>query len=190
MPKRDYMLIKLSRNKFAKLDPPDYYRLRHFRYTAARHETTNGPKYYARRHHRKKIISMQYDVLTEPVPQGCLIDHINGDGLDNRRSNLRFATRAQNSRNARKGVDSSIGFKGVRFHRPYRGKPRLRAAIYINRKHKELKSAYDTPKNRIMLAKVYDIAAVEHFGEFAWLNFPEKRKEYEKLIEEKKNGKS
>jgi len=56
-------------------------------------------------------------LLTE-APQGLEVDHINGDSLDNRRSNLRVVTRAQNSQN-RRGADrdSRSGIRGVRMHR-------------------------------------------------------------------------
>lgn len=53
--------------------------------------------------------------LLDP-PAGTEVDHINGDGLDNRRANLRLATHAENGRNRRRDTRSSSGLKGVRFH--------------------------------------------------------------------------
>jgi len=47
------------------------------------------------------------------APDGRYVDHINGDGMDNRRINLRIATQAQNSRNTRLRHDSTSGVKGV-----------------------------------------------------------------------------
>lgn len=97
-------------------------------------------------------------------PQGVEIDHINGDGLDNRRCNLRLATRAQQAHNMRKHRHSKSPYKGVEAL-PY---GRWRAGIRINGKALHLgcfASAEDA-------ARVYDAAAIEHFGEFARPNFP------------------
>lgn len=49
-------------------------------------------------------------------PDHMQVDHISGDGLDCRRSNLRLATPTQNCRNARKRLDNKSGFKGVSWH--------------------------------------------------------------------------
>jgi hypothetical protein len=65
--------------------------------------------------------------LLTPPPGQC-IDHINGDGLDNRRANLRFATVAQNAWNSKKRNPNS-GYKGVWFAKD---KKKFRAAIWHN----------------------------------------------------------
>jgi len=49
--------------------------------------------------------------------RGLVVDHVDRDGLNNRRSNLRIATQAQNSRNRRRHRNNTSGFKGVSFHR-------------------------------------------------------------------------
>lgn len=61
---------------------------------------------------------------------GVQVDHINGDGLDNRRCNLREATHSQNQQNRGKNRNNSTGFKGVDFVK-HRGK--FRARIMANR---------------------------------------------------------
>jgi hypothetical protein len=90
--------------------------------------------------------------------RGELVDHINGDTLDNRRSNLRFATKAENSRNARiKGGSSR--FKGVSFNG-------WAAHIRVDGKLKHL-GRFATEEEA---ARAYNEAAIRHFGEFARLN--------------------
>jgi hypothetical protein len=89
-----------------------------------------------------------------------LVDHANGDGLDNRRANLRPASRGQNSANARLRRDNRSGLKGVYHHSPGRWK------ATCNRKYLGL---FPSPE---AAARAYDDAAVLAFGEYARLNFP------------------
>lgn len=93
-------------------------------------------------------------------------DHINHDGLDNRRSNLRPATSAQNKANMRKRPGRwSSPYKGVFWNRQC-GK--WQAEIVTNRKPRYLGRFV----NEVDAALAYDAAARELFGEFAYLNFP------------------
>lgn len=93
------------------------------------------------------------------------VDHINGDTLDNRRSNLRLVTGAQSNMNRRVRRDSKTGFKGISLHHSglY-----YRAAIHLNKKTVHL--GYHRTAEEA--ARAYDAAAKQHFGEFAHLNFP------------------
>jgi len=97
------------------------------------------------------------------LSDGYVIDHINRNGLDNRRSNLRFATVAQNAQNSRMRKNRS-GYKGVWFAKD---KGRFRAAIWHNNKRIYL-GYFDSP---ISAAKAYDKAAKRYHKEFAVLNF-------------------
>lgn len=92
-------------------------------------------------------------------------DHRNGDGLDNRRVNLRCATRTQNNANSRLRSDNTSGFKGVLWNRQRR---RWYARITIDGRQRHLGSFGDPGE----AARAYDAAAREVFGEFARLNLP------------------
>lgn len=110
---------------------------------------------------KEKTVYMHRLILDAPI--GKDVDHRNGNGLDNRRQNLRLATRAQNSRNSRLQRDTASGYKGVRRHRR-----KWQAHIKVNRKRIYLGSF----SSKEDAARTYDAAAKKHFGEFANLNFP------------------
>lgn len=105
-------------------------------------------------------------MMGEPVPAGYLVDHINRDKLDNRRINLRLATRTQNEANKAKRVSkSSSRYKGVHFSKGTLKKP-WRVTITKEKKTKNL--GYFATEEEA--AQAYNDAAVEMFGAFAYLN--------------------
>ena len=93
-----------------------------------------------------------------------VVDHINHNGLDNRKANLRLATVAQNAWNAERPIGRS-GYRGVSFDKRV---GRWRVAICCCGKRKQL--GYFSDKHEA--AKAYDRAAKKYYGEFASLNFP------------------
>jgi len=97
----------------------------------------------------------------------CLIDHVNRDGLDNRKLNLRIATSSQNGMNSNMYSNNKSGYKGVYWWSYYN---KWRAAITFNNKRRYL----GLFTCLIKAAKAYDKAAIEHHGQFANLNFPKK----------------
>ncbi len=104
------------------------------------------------------------------TPPGYETDHINGDGLDNRRANLRVASCSQNSANAGKprrpgGEPTSSTYKGVSWDR---SRSRWQAKIEIDGRCHNL-GRYD---DEAEAARAYDVAAHVAWGEFARLNFP------------------
>jgi hypothetical protein len=163
--------IPLTQGKFAIVDPADYYRLAKFKWRLCRTKGKNV--LYAERSIRlpessRKRGSGRYSRILMHrqlihVPDGYVIDHINGNGLDNRRANLRLATVAQNAWNSKKRNPRS-GYKGVWFAKD---KHLWRAAIVCNRKRIHL--GYF--KNKIAAAHAYDNAAKKYHGDFASLNF-------------------
>jgi DUF971 family protein len=98
-------------------------------------------------------------------PEGLLIDHRNHNGLDNRLTNLRPATPAQNIQNARKQKPRTTSkYKGVDFVKPT-GKYRARIAVDGQRLF------LGSFANQLDAARAYDEAAKKYFGIFACLNF-------------------
>ncbi len=103
--------------------------------------------------------------------KGQLVDHANGDTLDNRRANLRFATKSQNAANMRKpGRDLPKGVTASRGR--YNAKIKVQYKIIGLGTHQTAEAA----------GQAYDRAAIKFFGEFACLNYPERRSTYEAEI--------
>jgi hypothetical protein len=89
------------------------------------------------------------------------VDHINGNVLDNRRSNLRICTRQQNACNKRNKALPRSGFRGVR-----KTGRRWQAVLHTEGKTKIIGSF----TNILDAAHAYDKAAIKSFGEFACTN--------------------
>jgi len=92
------------------------------------------------------------------------VDHKNGNGLDNRRENLRVCTKVNNIRNQRKQKNNSTGFKGVSWDKPMK---KFRAQITVSYKRIHL-GYFDSAEDA---SRAYDAAARKYFGEFARTNF-------------------
>lgn len=94
------------------------------------------------------------------APKGAEVDHINGDGLDNRRGNLRLATSSQQKMNTRRRSDNASGFKGVSWHTK---RQKWRAVISAGGETRHL-GYFNTPGDA---AQAYAEASARLHGEFA-----------------------
>jgi len=157
--------IPLTQGKYAIVDPEDFERLNKYKWYAARDTRT----FYAHRKKRvgKKYVSIGMHRQILNPPDHLMVDHINHNGLDNRKANLRLATSAQNSYNRRQvRKDKSSKYIGVSWREWTK-----KWAVIICYKRKNIIIGYF--EDEIQAAKEYDKAAKKYHKEFASLNFPE-----------------
>ncbi len=151
--------IPLTRGKFALVDARDYYRLVKFTWTAS---PSTGNTFYANRGRNGTTFAMHREIMNPP--DHLFVDHIDRNGLNNCRSNLRLCTPGQNNRNINSTKGSSK-YKGV-----FWSKKRKKWAVHISLDKKSYCIGYFT--DEIAAAKAYDEKAKQLHGEFACLNFP------------------
>lgn len=159
--------IPLSQGKVALVDDSDYERVGLYHWSAVRRVRRYAPDYfYAVRHvtvnGRQTTVSLHRFLLPD-IPQ---IDHVDGDALNNQRSNLRAATRSQNVSNRRRSGFGRSKFLGVNERRDT---GRWRAQICVRYRNINI-GTFGTEEEA---ARAYDQHALLHFGEFATLNFPQ-----------------
>lgn len=154
--------IPLTQGKVAIVDDADFDWLNQWKWFNASKRSPRAARNVPSQHRRQQMIYMHRVIMNASSDQ--IVDHINGDALDNRRSNLRIATLAENNRNRkRNSTNQSSNFKGVNFHK--RDK-RWTASIGHNGQSIYL-GEFD---KEIDAAAAYNDAARELFGEFARLN--------------------
>lgn len=151
--------IKLTQGKYAIVDDEDFERLNYYNWSLGK--TGNTKKEYAKISIKRKTIKMHRLIMN--TPQGMDTDHINGNGLDNRKSNLRICTQSQNEANKGLQKNNTSGFKGVQWNKQYK-----KWSAKINKNKKSFYVGYFTDKKEA--AKAYNTKAKELFGEFARLN--------------------
>lgn len=121
----------------------------------------NWKSFIVKRHKDGKVVSLHREIMGNP--EGMVIDHINGNTLDNRRCNLRIATQTQNQRNEKLRKNNTSGFKGVHYSRLLK---KWIASIQDGPTTAYL-GAFSTPE---LAAEAYDLAATLKDPEFCSTN--------------------
>jgi hypothetical protein len=157
--------IYLGEGEWTILDQEDYYRYSGFKWTIS----GNGTKFYAVRMVKKGPGKTRIEYLHRVIMQpgeGLLVDHRNRNPFDNRRGNLRTATRSENSCNVPKRKNTSSKYMGVTLDKRC---GRYEAQIV----HKGKRIRLGRFDDEIKAARAYDEAARKYHQVFARLNFPE-----------------
>lgn len=145
------------------VDDEDYELVSQYKWSAP--YTCNGQFLYAQTKINGKYVMMHHAIIGMST-EGLVVDHINGNKIDNRRCNLRYATRSQNAANSIRNIKaypSKVSkYTGVR---NYFGD--ITACVRFNGKVIRL-GKFKTEEEA---AKAYDDKAFELWGEFAKLNF-------------------
>lgn len=152
--------ILLTKGQFTFVDKEDFERVNQFKWYALQDRIG----FYAERKEKDKdgkfTIHLKLQNYIMHPPKGMIVDHINGDKLDNRKINLRVCTYSQNQMNRKVPVNNKTGYKGVDF---YKKNGKFRAMIFVSSKRLFI-GYYDTAKEA---AKAYNLKAIECFGAYA-----------------------
>lgn len=156
--------VPLTKGKFAVVDDADYELVSRYKWTA----NQAGRRWYARTYApgidgRQRYTFMHRLILG--FPMGAVSDHINGNSLDNRRSNLRVCSYAENSRAFRQPkAHKTSAFRGVSWE-----EKRQRWYVQIKVNYQKIHVGRFDDEREAALA--YDAAARKHFKIFAQPNF-------------------
>lgn len=154
--------IPLTRGLFAIVDADDYELVNQYTWHAS------GGGYaaaYVGGGRKSRVMAFMHRLIAE-TPDGMVTDHIDGDRLNNRRSNLRICNQSDNCANTKRRAGGHSAFKGVTWFTTKRHKKGYWKAA-ISGKHI---GYFDTEE---AAARGYDYHARKRFGEFARLNFPD-----------------
>jgi len=151
--------IALTKNHFAIVGRSNYKRLSRVKW----HASLSGHRFYATHCTSSQATIYMHREIMRP-PKGMVVDHMDANGVNNWRGNLRICTPLENGHNSRARGRTSH-FKGV----SYIFELRLWEASICDRKKMVHIGYY---KTEIEAARAYDAEALKRFGQFAWLNFP------------------
>jgi hypothetical protein len=160
--------IKLTQGKIALVDDEDFGYLNQFKWCTYK----GGNSYYASRqsegsHRTRKIIIMHRLIMK--TPDNMVVDHIDHNGLNNQKSNMRNCTHAQNLMNQSKNANNPLKYKGV-----HRSHYKFESCITFNKERIYI-GHFDTEE---LAAIAYNRKAKELFGEFACLNIIDNQRDF------------
>jgi hypothetical protein len=152
-------------NQIARIDDADLDLVREYRWKLEQRGSKQYAVHYPDAHDPTNKLRMHRLILDAPAD--AVVDHIDGDGLNNQRANLRVCTQQENNRNRRKVEGCTSRFKGVS-HAKGRKKC-WRAQIRDGSKM----TCIGYFSDEVEAARAYDEAARSLHAEFGWLNFPD-----------------
>lgn len=148
------MEITLSDGKICLIDEEDLERIKKHSWCAS---SNGGGRIYAQTRINTKTIYMHRFILS--APKGTMIDHRNGNPLDNRKSNLRFCTKSENSLNSKQRVRRYSAYRGVTYDKE---RNKWLAQLKVN-SVKVLSKRFAT---ELEAAQAYKDAVAQHCSEF------------------------
>lgn len=153
--------IPLTKGKTALVDIQDYYEVSQYKWTL---KETRFKKYAYRQFKKagKMVQVLLHRAITQ-CPEGMAVDHRNGDGLDNRRANLRICTQSENLGNTPRHSDRKYDLpKGVGYKKGRKTNPYYAQITKDGQRHNL--GAFPTA---VDAAQAYAIKSKELFGEFS-----------------------
>lgn len=152
--------IPLTQGYFALVDDSDYEAISKYKWHIKKHGRTFYAKHSTKKGDNRKQKTVYMHSLLLATPRGMEVDHIDGDGLNNRRDNIRVCVHAENTRNARTRLDNKSGFRGVHFH----SRDMVWSAS-IGFKNKRVHLGYFSSK--LLAREAYRDASIKYYGNFA-----------------------
>ena len=160
-PVNEPLKIELSWGKYTIVDAEDFEKLKMYKWCSVK----MGQNWYAKTFRTDGTHLSMHRLITN-APKHLVVDHRDHNGLNNRKDNLRLCTPAQNQYNTRPRPGGTSRHKGVHFDKKIK---KYRALI----NHKSKRYHIGCFINEDDAARAYDRKAIELFGEFAYLNFPD-----------------
>ena len=156
--------IPLSRGYVALVDDDDFERVSAFKWSVSVRRGKHKTYTHAHRHvgPKKDRTTLSLHTFIMGHHHGMMIDHADGNGLNNQKYNLRVATRGQNVANSQRRDNA----------KKYRGTWRQKGGQFVAQVGSGPEKYIGTYETEEEAARAYDAAAVKKFGEFARLNFP------------------
>ncbi len=157
--------IKLTKGQYALVDDEDYANLNQFRWQV-NGKGKPGNSFYAVRGINGQgqdapTVRMHREIME--AKKGQIVDHIDGNSLNNQRSNLRFCTTRENALNSKHRINNTSGYRGVSWNKQIE-----KWSVDLWYYGKKVHMGYFIDKERAVDA--YKKAAKEHYGKFSPLS--------------------
>lgn len=161
--------IELTKGFFALVDDEDFEYLNSVSWYAKCGDQTVYARRDKQKDNKKTKFWMHREIL-KLKDKSLTVDHIDGNGLNNQKSNLRICTISENSKNMSMHKDNKSGYKGVSFMKTHK---LWIAQLTVN--YKRVLFSYHKTKEDA--AKAYNEAAIKYHGKFAKLNYVEEQEQ-------------